>query len=218
MQMVRHDETGPDGAEAPVRRVRPDDGPERRCIVTRAVKPKDELLRFVRGPDGTLIPDLAQALPGRGLYVVAYRDVLAKACAKNAFARAARESVVVPEDLVDRVAGMLAQRCIQLLGFARRAGQATAGFESVREWLRDERAGMLIEASDGSAGGRGKLRGLAAGLPTIELLTAAELGLAFGRDHAVHVAVRPGGFARRLAIEFSRLAGFRAAEKKRENE
>ena len=45
------------------------DGPERRCIVTRATGPKEGLIRFVLGPDDEVVPDLAGKLPGRGIWV-----------------------------------------------------------------------------------------------------------------------------------------------------
>ena len=47
-------------------------GTERLCALTRAVKPVDELIRFVVGPDG-VVPDLKRKLPGRGLWVSAER-------------------------------------------------------------------------------------------------------------------------------------------------
>ena len=36
------------------------------------MKPVDELIRFVVGPDG-VVPDLKRKLPGRGLWVTAER-------------------------------------------------------------------------------------------------------------------------------------------------
>ncbi len=43
----------------------------RSCAVTRARRRKDELIRFVLGPDGTVVPDLKERLPGRGLWLTA---------------------------------------------------------------------------------------------------------------------------------------------------
>ena len=37
---------------------------DRMCIVTREVKDEAELIRFVRSPDGMVVPDLARKLPG----------------------------------------------------------------------------------------------------------------------------------------------------------
>src|SRR4051812_13786313 len=54
------------------------DGPLRRCVATRAVKPKSELLRFVVGPGDVLVPDVAGRLPGRGLWITPARDIMAE--------------------------------------------------------------------------------------------------------------------------------------------
>ncbi len=186
------------------------DAPHRRCIVTRAVRPKEELLRFVLSPDGGVVPDLAASLPGRGLWVSARRGVLEKAIASRAFARAARAPARVPEGLVAVVEAQLARRCLDLLGLARRAGMAVAGYEKAAEMLRAGRAKLLVQAADGALDGRAKLRRLAGDLPVIEILTGAELGAVFGRDFVVHVAVS-GRFADRLRAEAFRLAGFRRA-------
>ena len=44
------------------------DGPERSCVVTRVVKAPEDLIRFVAGPDGVIVPDLRRKLPGRGVW------------------------------------------------------------------------------------------------------------------------------------------------------
>ena len=144
-----------DAADAPMT------GPLRRCIVTREVLPKELLVRFVVGPAGDAIPDIAGELPGRGLWVKAERPVLASAVAKNLFAKAARRSVGVPADLIDRTAALLSQRCLNLIGLARRAGQVVCGFEKVRDALRNRRVGIVLAAADGAVDGRGKLKALA---------------------------------------------------------
>lgn len=193
------------------RRTGDGDGVARRCIATGLIAPKAALIRFVVAPDGTLTPDLGAKLPGRGLWVAADRAALDKAVRKGAFARAARTPVTVPEALADRIEAILTQRCADILGLARRAGIAVAGFEKVREWLVRGDAAVLIAASDGAADGRGKLQRLAGARPVVAPLTAAEMGAAFGRDHAVHAAVGAGGLADRLLVEARRLDGLRGA-------
>jgi len=37
---------------------------ERLCVATRVVKPATDLMRFVIGPDGAVVPDLKRKLPG----------------------------------------------------------------------------------------------------------------------------------------------------------
>jgi hypothetical protein len=44
-----------------------EDGPLRLCAESRTQEPIERLIRFVLGPDGTIVPDLARKLPGRGV-------------------------------------------------------------------------------------------------------------------------------------------------------
>jgi uncharacterized protein len=188
-------------------------GPERRCLATGEVRPKADLVRFVVAPDGKVVPDVAEKLPGRGLWLSARRDIVAAAVTKRLFARAARQPVIVDDDLAERVGALLAARCCDQIGLARRAGQAVMGFAKVEAALAAGKAAVLVAAADGAADGRSKLRALAPGLPLVGLFTAAELGAAFGREHIVHAALAPGRIAQAFVADAARLAGFRAVEK-----
>lgn len=165
------------------------------------------MLRFVVGPERQIVPDLMAKLPGRGIWLSARRDVLETARMKNAFARAARAPVVVPPDLLDAVEAGLTRRVSELLGLARRAGQANYGFERAREWLHKERAGIVIQARDGSAEERARFLSGRRHVATATPLSSAALGAVFGRDHVVHVVVAPGRLADALRLETDRLAG-----------
>jgi len=185
----------------------------RRCLVTGAVRPKTELLRFVVDPQGQIVPDIAGKLPGRGLWVTAQRAIVLEASSKRVFTRAAKAPVVVPEGLEDRVAALLVQRCIEILGLARRSGLAVAGFGRVKEALSGGKAALLVEATDAAADGQEKLAAIAPSLPRVACLDARELGVAFGREHAVHVALGKGRLADLFIVEARRLQGFRAGVK-----
>jgi hypothetical protein len=178
--------------------------------VTGAVRDRALLLRFVVNPEGEIVPDVAGRLPGRGLWLTPRRDIVERAVAKRLFARAARRPVSVSPGLADRVEALLAQRCRDALGLARRAGLAVAGSDRVGEAVRSGRAAMLLFALDGAAGSRRRMAGLGRDLPSAVVLTAAELGLAFARERAVHASVGPGPLGARLIADARRLAGFRA--------
>jgi predicted RNA-binding protein YlxR (DUF448 family)/ribosomal protein L30E len=181
----------------------------RRCIVTREALEKDRLIRFVLGPDDSVVPDLAKTLPGRGAWVKAERKVLAEAVKRNAFARTFEAPAKPAADLVERIAIMLDRQILDLLGLAKRSGQLVTGFEKVNVALMTGRAVLLIEASDAGKDGRGKLaRHTHPGVEIWSPLTAEALGRAIGRNHAVHVAVGPGGIARRLQVALRRQRGF----------
>jgi uncharacterized protein len=173
------------------------------------------MIRFVVAPDRTLVPDLTATLPGRGIWLSASGDVIQTARAQGglgrAFARAARGPVSVPPDLPAALDAALVRRIGELLGLARRAGQAVAGFDKAREWLRTGRGRLILQASDGSAAERARfLAGAADSVEVLDPLPAAVLGQVFGRDHVVHIAIAPGRLGERLAIEAARLRGLRS--------
>ncbi len=187
----------------------PETGPLRRCAMTRERLPKERMIRFVIGPGDVVVPDLAARLPGRGIWLSARGDVIETARARGAFARACRRKVAVPPDLTSGLQAALMRRVVEHIGLARRAGQAVAGFAKAREWLAAGRAGLIVQASDGSRDERARfLAGWVGKVRVVAPLDAGRLGAVFGRDHTVHVAVAPGRLADLLLIEAGRLAGF----------
>ncbi len=182
--------------------------PERRCVVTGEVQPKAGLVRFVLSPEGIIFPDLANKLPGRGIWVTASRDLIAKAAAKGLFSRGAKAPARAPDDLVAQVEAGLAKRVVELVSLERKAGYAVCGFEKVKDWLADGKAKVLLQASDGSDRGKGKLWTPEGGR-WFGCLTANELGMAFGRDSVVHAALAAGGLTKRVVEEAAKLNGLR---------
>ena len=137
------------------------------------------------------------------------RETVERAVAKRLFARAARRPVIMPPGLADRVECLLVQRCCEAIGLARRAGLAVAGFEKVSEAIRAGKVGLLLSALDGAEGGRNKIRAHGRGLALAAVLSSAEMGGVFGRDHVVHVALARGSLSSRLLGDAEKLAGFR---------
>ena len=182
---------------------------QRRCIATGAVRPREELLRFVVDPDGRLIPDVTGRLPGRGIWLSPDRDSVKRARARKLFQKSAHRALDIDPDIEDLIERLLLSRCLDLLGLARRAGQAVAGYEKAASWLRQGRVALVLAARDGAEDGREKLRRLVRNIPAIECLSADEMGSAFGRDRTVHAAVAPGALSAKLRLEAHRLMGFR---------
>jgi uncharacterized protein len=194
-------------------------------VVTRERLPKEQMLRFVVSPDRLLIPDLAGRLPGRGIWLSASRDVIegAEGTRPNgkpvgtkgrelvrAVARAARGPVEVPLDLSGVLETALIRRIGDLVGLARRAGQAIAGFEKARDWMRTHPVGVVLQAADGSEAERARFRSAVPDkVPVLHPLTGAELGRIMGHEIVVHVALARGRLADAIAVEAGRLAGIR---------
>jgi predicted RNA-binding protein YlxR (DUF448 family) len=170
------------------------------------------MLRFVVGPDNVLVPDLAAKLPGRGIWLSARGDVLETARSKGAFSRAARTKLAIPADLPSILVAGLSRRIGEALGLSRRAGQSVCGYQKVREWLQAGRAGLIVQASDGSVSERARLVGDEPRVPVVAPLPGQALGAIFGRDHVVHVAVLPGRLASAIEIETDRLTGLLAGQ------
>jgi ribosomal protein L7Ae-like RNA K-turn-binding protein len=104
----------------------------------------------------------------------------------------------------------LIRRIGDLLGFARRAGQAVAGFEKARDWMRSHPVGLVLQAADGSDAERARFRSAVPDtVPVLGPLTGAELGRIMGHETVVHVALAPGRLADSIAMEAGRLAGIR---------
>lgn len=188
---------------------------ERRCIVTGEHDSGANLIRFARAPDSVVTPDVAAKLPGRGAWVRADRAIIEQAVKKGTFARAFKAPATTPDDLADRTEALLARRCLDLLGLARRAGAIAIGATQVEAAIRARPALVLIEASDGAADGREKLMNLHIGLwgrpaAAVGCFSAEELGVALGRERVIHACLLQERLALGWAAEISRLAGFRA--------
>ena len=185
---------------------------ERRDVVSGDVMEEARLIRFVAGPDGQVVPDLARKLPGRGIWVAANRDAVAAAAKKNLFARSAKAPLKAAPDLPDQVERLLRQRVLASLGLAKRGGDLTSGFEKVSAAISSGKAAWLIEASDGAADGRRKILALARkATPTpglVGVFGAAELGLALGLENVIHTAFLAGRAAGRWTEDVRRLEGF----------
>ena len=186
--------------------------PERKCIVTGESQPKAGLIRFCLGPDDMVVPDILGKLPGRGFYVTADRAAIDKAAKKGLFARAAHQPVKVPENLTDLIESLLVRRVVDLISLCRKANSAVMGYEKVKDWLQSGKARVLVQASDGSERGKTKLRAPEGEGHFIGLLTAGEMGLAFGRERAIHAALGAGGLTTRVVEEAARLSGLRIAQ------
>jgi Predicted nucleic-acid-binding protein implicated in transcription termination len=173
---------------------------ERTCIVTRSVFPVEELIRFVRAPDGSVIPDLKRKLPGRGVWVQARKDIVRQAVRKKLFPRAFKDEAIVPQTLEDDIEGILHRDLIQALSLANKAGCVITGFTKVESAIHGRNIAALIHASDAAQDSRRKIsqalyRSLGeeiSAIPVVDLLTGEELDLALGRSHVIHAALGKG--------------------------
>jgi predicted RNA-binding protein YlxR (DUF448 family) len=191
---------------------------ERLCVATRTVRPVDDLIRFVVGPEGEAVPDLKRKLPGRGVWVTATQEALKEAIKRKVFARGFKREVRLPADLVDRTAFLLEQAVLDALAIAGKAGQVVTGFAKVENALTRETVKALVHAADAAPDG---VRKLDAALRRSErsdavvvtrILTSAQLDLALGRPNVVHAALLAGPSTDTLLARLRRFERFRTGD------
>jgi predicted RNA-binding protein YlxR (DUF448 family) len=193
-------------------------GLERLCVVTREVKPVEEMIRFVVGPDKEVVPDLKRRLPGRGVWVTASRAATAEAVKRRAFVRGFKTDVRASADLVQRVENLLERAALDVLSIAHKAGRVIAGYARVEAALAADPVVALLHAADAGREGRRKLAAAARraledqanGPMVIEAFTAEQLDLALGRPNVVHAALLAGPASDGFLARYRRLERFRA--------
>lgn len=161
---------------------------ERKCIVSATLGTKDQLIRFVQDPEGRIMADLANKLPGRGVWVTPTYEMIEKAALKGGFARGFK--VNNPPLYLDNFPAFIKDiqerqfsRCLEALGLARRAGDLVTGFDKVHETLKAEhRNGLVIIADDAGRDGTAKLIRLAnhKNISVITCFSSAILSKALG--------------------------------------
>lgn len=171
----------------------------RTCIVSREVMPIADLIRFVLGPDGTVVPDLKRNLPGRGVWVEASKTAIAKAVSKRLFARGFRASAVADPGLADLVDRLLSEQALGTFGLARKAGLVVTGFAKVEAAVAREPLAGLVQAAEAGADGISKLTaalrrrfGGEIGCPVVRIFSGSQLDLALGRSNVIHAALLAG--------------------------
>ncbi len=187
----------------------------RRCALTRAPRPKDELIRFVLAPDGTVVPDLKERLPGRGMWLTAAHDAVADAVKRKLFSRALKGEAKVPDELPAQVERLLAGAALSALALANKAGEAAFGYAKVEEAIASGQVLALIHAREAAEDGCRKLDGKARAasggqqIPAIRAFGTDELSLATGRTNVIHAALIQGGAAETVLAAASRLERYR---------
>lgn len=188
---------------------------ERTCIVTRVAKRADELIRFVVGPDGGLVPDIRRKLPGRGVWVSLSRADVETAERKRLFEKAFEGKVTVAPGLADRIDQLLLAAATGALSLARKAGTLIAGFGKVESALVSEPVVALVHATEAGADGVAKLAAAARRrfgiqpIPVIRCFRGVELDLAFGHTNVIHAALLVGPASDHVLARVAVLARFR---------
>jgi predicted RNA-binding protein YlxR (DUF448 family) len=182
---------------------RKDDGVnDRMCIVTRESGDADSLIRFVAGPDGSIVADLKRQLPGRGCWVKAERALVDKAVARKLFARALKVDVKADPGLGGEVDRLLVLQLAGMMNLARKAGQFITGASKVDQAVRSLEALAVFHATDAAADGVRKIdqarkatsfvRSDEQEIPSFRFFSEAEMEGLLGQNAFIHAAALAG--------------------------
>ena len=183
--------------------------PQRTCLGCRQVLDQDRLVRYVRAPDGAVLVDYRDKLPGRGAYTCLKAACIAQAVARRQFDRAFRTPCqpASPELLRSQLAEELRERLVALLGMARKSSQIVSGGNAVLDALdRPDRLAVVIMADDVSNGIAEKIAGKARGreVPSLSFSSKAALGQLLGRGERSVTALMKGRLAETFLAEWQK--------------
>ncbi len=198
------------------------DDPERRCILTGERAPKAGLIRLALGPEGQVAPDVRAKAPGRGAWIgvdrAALEVAISKGKLKGGLARAHKSNtVLIPDDLAERIEKALEQATLNRLGLEARAGELLTGSDRIEEAARRGQLALLLHSSDAAIDGKRKLAQAwrvgreeeGTGLSGISIPVDRErLSAALGRENTVHVGVSSQSAAKRISADLDRWVYF----------
>jgi predicted RNA-binding protein YlxR (DUF448 family) len=193
---------------------------ERFCVVEREVRPVEQLIRFVVGPDGAVVPDIKRNLPGRGLWVTASHPAVDQAVRRKLFAKGFKRDVRTDAGLAQTTGRLLERAALDALSIAGKAGEVVTGFAKVEAAIG--RGGLLglLHASDGSTEGLRKVEALLRRneepefqeIPIIRAFSGEQLDLALGRSNVIHAALLAGPASQGFLTRCQRSSRFRTGE------
>ena len=188
---------------------------ERTCIGCRKSASQNELVRYVLAPDGTLLVDYRQRLPGRGAYTCPNAGCIAAAVRRGQFARTFRRQLpaVTADDLLAALLSQAREHILGLIAVARKAGQVLSGSSLVLDALTGpEPPALVLVAEDVSEGIGDKVFGkaTACGIPVRRCFDKETFGRLLGKEERSVIAVRQHPLAdslHRELIRFTHIAG-----------
>lgn len=184
-------------------------GPQRTCVACRQTKDKNQLVRYVVAPDGAVLVDYRQRLPGRGAYTCITAQCLYDAVKRNSFQRCFKgqcrsvDATVLEQQLTEAVK----QKITNLIGMSRKSGQVISGSNAVIEALRKESTfSLIIIAEDISAAIGNKVETLAQreNIYSARLYDKQIIGQMLGKEERSVIAVQAGLLADSLLNELHR--------------
>lgn len=181
---------------------------ERKTCLISGSEETGKLIRLVIAPDGTALPDLSGKAPGKGVWVVADKEVINEVFGQELLVDEAGRKADCPPQFFKYLERQMEFQLLNLLGLARRAGALNVGFAKVESALKKGEAHLVLAAKDAAVDGRAKIAALGRrnNIPIATLLSVGALSKALGLENVVHVVVTEKGWSDRIGRDISRMA------------
>lgn len=183
--------------------------PERTCVGCRVSQPQASLVRYVLSPQQQLLVDYRQKLPGRGVYTCCDVDCIVKAVECKQLQRGLKvEQLQVGSDqVVNAIIETLLQRIENLLGMARKSGQAVSGSSAILNSLkRNGSFAFVLLSDDVSTGIASKVLTAAESqrVEVFQMFSKGKIGEILGKGERSVAALQTGKLANAIKLEVQR--------------
>ncbi len=163
------------------------------CALTQTAlnEDKDNLIRFVKAPDGSYVADLKNKLPGKDfIHLKADYDTIKQATQNKLLGEQSN-----PDEISKNIISLLENEYYQNIALARRSGEIIFGFGKVQDLIKKNRAIFVIVAQGQ------EITPPFSNLPAHSFLQygdANRYGQLFARERVVYIAFTRHHFVKRL--------------------
>lgn len=172
-------------------------------------------IRLVVSPEGEVVPDIAENLPGKYIWVNISEVVSNPSVLPERLKKSLGTEVTIRDDMQGWIRQLLHRRMLQHLALAKKAGQLVTGNSKVREALFTGQIILLFQAEGGSQREFSKLiQGVKQPIECCRRFTATELAGILGKNHIGYLALRKGTMAETLMNDYRRYCAAMNTEQK----
>lgn len=166
-------------------------------------------MRYVLSPDKQLLVDYRQKLPGRGVYTCCDVDCIEKAVERKQLQRGLKieQAQLDSAQIIVKIIETLLQRIENLLGMARKSGQAVSGSQAILNGLkRNDGFTFVLLSDDVSSGVAEKVLSAAASqrVEVFQMFSKGRIGEILGKGERSVAALQAGKLANAIKLEVQR--------------
>ncbi len=159
------------------------------CALTGKSLVIGEAVFLTISPDAVLLVDLNKELPGKHICLECKKEVVERAIKQGILQDVFGVDIQIPTGFAEKILLRLHKKAYDMLCMAKKSGALVHGLEKVMTALKADKCDFILQASDGTEGGKQKAGLNSWNLRIFSVFTSAELGRVTGKEKVVHMAV-----------------------------